>query len=473
MMRPNDPRIRQTINQITHNLESANETAREGVYNFAHEYLSPCFATIGGCIRTCTAPCFPSREDQLRRRRRGRAELSFDFYDDWDNEAAGDGLLGWDNDELDRLLAGSSNARGPAEQPRRQRKMSYGTRGVRRRNTVLPDERHDPTVIPKSSVLGFLERFPWRIGSRGIKYRPSAADLQERPGRVRADIHENQPLMEATDESDGDSEHGGADRDGKPGRTRSGTQSSRETSNSLSSRGDLIPSDDEEDAVPLDDEFAVALTRRGTGFSSEDQLSGKPNVARRSGSGTASRDTASRDSRSTGRGKVRGDSKGRSSGTSDVEIIRDTEPLGDLLKEEESVKIHEESEIAKNRLAAHRLAINRGLGQNDQSTALLTTQPNKTPSEPESNERQALVSALEGPTIENNVQLTSQFPTQHLSLEQQQTDSSSPRPSPSSINRGSAPVSEAILPPSGLQDVSKQPDGHGPSSEPEAEPGGD
>jgi hypothetical protein len=143
------------------------------------------------------------------------------------------------------------------------------------------------------------------------------------------------------------------------------------------------------------------------------------------------------------------------------------------LKEEESVKIHEESEIAKNRLAAHRLAINRGLGQNDQSTALLTTQPNKTPSEPESNERQALVSALEGPTIENNVQLTSQFPTQHLSLEQQQTDSSSPRPSPSSINRGSAPVSEAILPPSGLQDVSKQPDGHGPSSEPEAEPGGD
>jgi hypothetical protein len=362
MMRPNDPRIRQTINQITHNLESANETAREEVYNFAHEYLSPCFTAIGGCIRTCTAPCFPSREDQLRRRRRGRAELNFDFYDDWDNENAGDGLLGWDNDELDRLLAGSSNARGSAEQPRRQRKMSYGTRGGRRRNTVLPDERHDPTVIPKSSVLGFLERFPWRIGSRGIKYRPSAADLQERPGKARA---ENQPLMEATDESDGDSERGGADRDGKPGRTRSGTQSSRETTNSLSSRGDLIPSDEEEDAVPLDDEFAVALTRRGTGFSSEDQLSGKTNFARRS---TASHDTASRDSRSTGRGKVRGDSKGASSGTSDVEIIWDTDPpsMGDLLKEEENVKIQEESEIAEKRLAAHQLAINRGLSQNDQ-----------------------------------------------------------------------------------------------------------
>ncbi|KAL1965927.1 hypothetical protein VTN77DRAFT_5060 [Rasamsonia byssochlamydoides] len=363
MMRANDPRIRQTINQISQNLESANETAQEGFYTFSQEYLAPCFASIANCVRACTAPCFPSREDQLRRRRRGRAEFNFDFYDDWYNDDGGDGLLGWGNDELDRLLAGSGSGRGGAEQPRRQRKMSYGAaRAGKRRSTLPPDQRDDPTVIPKSSVIGFLERFPWRIGPRGIKYRPSAADLQERPGRLRGDDLENQPLMEAADESDGaEYGEGSGGKKGKNGRDRSETQSSRETSNSLSSRGDLIPSDEEEDAVPLDDEFAVALARRGTGLTSDDQLSGRPSFHRQTTSGTTSRD-----SRSTGRGKDR-EGKGRSPRSSDVEIIHDdTPPMAELVKEEETARLEEESEIARKRRAAHQLAVSQGLAREDQ-----------------------------------------------------------------------------------------------------------
>lgn len=349
MMRPNDPRIRQRINQISQNLESANETAQEGFYTFSHEYLAPCLASIANCVRSCTAPCFPSREEQRRRRRRSRAEFNFDFYDDWDNDNAGDGLFGWGSDELDRLLAGSGSARRGAEQPRRQRKMSYGAaRAGKRRSTLPHDQRDDPTVIPKSSLIGFLERFPWRIGPRGIKYRPSAADLQERPGRLRDDDgYENQPLMEATDESDGGAEYGEGSGGKKNGRDRSGTQSSRETSNSLSSRGDLIPSDEEEDAVPLDDEFAMALARRGTGFTSDDgRLSG----------------TTSRDSRS-GRGKDR-----RSPRTSDIEVIHDagTPSMDELAKEEEAARLEEESEIARKRQAAHQLAVSQGLARDDQ-----------------------------------------------------------------------------------------------------------
>lgn len=357
-MRPSDPRVRQSINRISQNIESANETVQESVYTFSQKYLSPCLGAIGNCIRACTAPCFPSREDQLRRRRRGRAEFNFDFYDDWDNDDAGDGLLGWGNDELDRLLAGSGISRRSADQPRRQRTMSYGTRS-RRRSSVLQDERNDPLVIPSSSFLGFLERFPWRIGARGIKYRPSAADLQENPGGVKRLAPENEPLMEAAEESDRSS-------DGKNGRGRSGTQSSRDTENSLSSRGDLIPSDEEEDAVPLSDEFALALGRRGTGFSSESQLGGRSSMSQRSTSGTASLGTtSSRESK----GKSKRESKERSSLGSDVEVIStDVPSMADLQKEEERVRLEEEAEIARKRLAAHKLAVSRGLEPEDDLT---------------------------------------------------------------------------------------------------------
>jgi hypothetical protein len=348
-MRTRDPRIRQRINQISHNLETANETAQEGLYTFSHNYISPCFASIGNCVNACTAPCLPSREDHLRRRRRGQAEANFDFYDDWDNEEQDDSLLGWGTGELDRLLAGSGLARGPADQPRRQRRMSYGTRNTRRRSTVhIPDNRTDPTVIPSSSLLGFLERFPWRLGARGVKYRPSAADLQEHPG-TRRYAHEDEPLMEVLDDDEGPLSPT------PKGRNRSATQSSRGTETSLSSRGDLFPSDEEEDAVPLDDEFALAFGRRGTGLESDDQSGPRPEIK----SGSAS-SLGGASSENTKRKKKR--SSRRSTGHNDTSVQDvDTPSLADMKSEEQRAALEEEAAIARRRLAAHELALSRGL----------------------------------------------------------------------------------------------------------------
>ncbi|KAA8649047.1 hypothetical protein EYZ11_007441 [Aspergillus tanneri] len=358
MMRPRDPRVRRTINQISHNLEAANETAQEGLYTFSHEYILPCFATIGNCISACTGPCIPSREDQLRRRRRGRAESIFDFYDDWDNDDTNDSLLGWGTDELDRLLAGSGLTRASSEQPRRPRRMSYGARRTRRKSGLLvPDDGNDPTVIPSSSFLGFLERFPWRWGARGLKYRPSAADLQEHPQGLRWDAYEEEPLIEAAEEAEGPSSAAG-----KNGRYRSSTQSSQETATSLSSRGDLIPSDEEEDAVPLDDEFAMGLhSRRGTGVESDDQLGDKP-ASIRSTSGTFSLATTdSKDSRKN-KNKKKRNSRLRSSHGSYVDIAQvATLSLADLQKEDERAAFEEESEVLRKRHAAHQLASSHGL----------------------------------------------------------------------------------------------------------------
>lgn len=354
-MRPRDPRFRQRINQISHNLESANESAQEGLYAFSQNYLSPCLASVGNCMQACTAPCLPSREDQLRRRRRGRAEANFDFYDDWDNEEADETLLGWGTGELDRLLAGSGLTRGNAEQPRRQRRMSYGTRQPRRRSTVhIPDNRTDPTVIPSSSLIGFLERFPWRLGAKGVKYRPSAADLQEHPGGSRRYAQEDEPLMEATEDEEGQVSH-------KNGRNRSATDSSRETSNSLSSRGDLLPSD-EEDAVPLDDEFALAFGRRGTGL--EDDQSGAKTEMVRSASGTSSLGDAS-SKKSNRKKKKRSSTKSPMSPGENVVHSVITPSLSDLKVEEDQAALEEESRIERKRLAAQELALKRGLDPRD------------------------------------------------------------------------------------------------------------
>lgn len=349
MMRPRDPRIRQRINQISHNLETANETAQEGLYTFSQNYISPCLAAVGNCVQVCTAQCLPSREDQLRRRRRGRAEANFDFYDDWDNEEADDTLLGWGTGELDRLLAGSGLTRGGAEQPRRQRRMSYGTRHTRRSTVHIPDNRTDPTVIPSSSLIGFLERFPWRFGAKGVKYRPSAADLQEHPGSMRRYTHEDAPLMEATEDDAAHSPNG---------RNRSTTQTSRGTANSLSSRGDLFPSDDEEDAVPLDDEFALAFGRRGTGLESDDQSGTKSEMVR-SASGTSSLEGTS--SKKSKRKKKRSSTKSLMSADAELVHSIDTPAITDLKLEEERAAQEEEAMIERNRLAAQELALKRGL----------------------------------------------------------------------------------------------------------------
>lgn len=371
MMRTNDPRIRQTLNQISHNLESANESAQEGFYRFGQQYLAPCFASIGNCLAECTAPCLPNRETQLRRRRRGRAELSFDFYDDWDNESGNEGILGWGNDELDRLLAGSGSVRGGiggAQQPRRQRKMSYGAARTRRKNSILPDQRDDPTVIPKSSFIGFLERLPWKIGPRGVKYRPSAADLQERPGRlphdddyIQPESSEAQPLIEEEDEEDAENFTGTIRNGKRQKRNRSTTQSSQETSNSLSSRGDLIFDDEDEDAVPLDDEFAVVLARRNTGLTSDEHLAGSGGRSRRTTSGQSSR---------SGKARERKESR------IEIDAARTSEiaSMAELSKEEQEAEAEEELEIVRRRSAAHLLAVNHGLARDTVRPSQRTTQ---------------------------------------------------------------------------------------------------
>lgn len=264
-----NPELRQTLQSISRNLESANEAAQENIYTFTQLYIDPCLSGLRGCLHDFTAPCFPRRQDQLRRKRgrsRGRAELNFDFYDDWDeDEDSANNLMGWGNDELDSLLAGSSRQDRRGGQPRKQPAMSYGSRGRTKRSPAHNDSEEDPTIIPSSSYLGFLERLPFKVGGT-LRYKPSAADLQEHPGRLKGKDSEQEPLLEANEESEGDIIL-------SQGRQRSGTVASRSTTNSLSSRGDLIPSDEEADAVPLDDEFAVVLERRSTGTTSEDHSS--------------------------------------------------------------------------------------------------------------------------------------------------------------------------------------------------------
>ena len=384
-MRPSDPRIRQTLNQISQNLESANETAQEGIYAFSHNYIEPCLAGFRGCLGYCSSSaCLGrGRDDPLRRRNRGRsrgrAESNFDFYDDWDydEDAREDsGLLGWGHDELERLLAGSGAAgasRTSNDQPRRPRRMSYGSR---RKGAILPnDEGQDPTIIPSSSILGFLERFPWRIGARGTRYRPSGADLQENPGGLKRTVFETEPLLEGSDESDENAGQVGSRKDpvvggAQVGWQRSATQSSRETSNSLSSRGDLFPSDEEEDAVPLDDEFAATLGPRIQSIGEDDQ-----GATRSSTSGTSTKGFASSpNSGRTGKGKRKArkssarmptpPSKSPRSPASEVEVV-EVLTIDDLKKEEERAQREEEIKIEKKRQAARNLARKRGLSDRE------------------------------------------------------------------------------------------------------------
>lgn len=361
-----DPRIRQTWNQISHNAETATESAAEGIWTFQHTYIAPCLESIASSFEQCTAPCFPDRDPHTRRlrerrRSRGRAESSFDFYDDWDADdgLTGQGLLGgWGNDELDRLLAGSgsrSNANGPHEQaPRRKRGMSYGTRGQRK------SLDRDPTVIPSTSALGFLGRLPFKLGGT-LRYKPSAADLQDHPGTMHSNPEEGEPLMD-----DRGDDSGG--RKG-PGRKRSSTTSSGETSDSFRSRGDLFPSDEEDDAVPIDDEFAMELERRING---DDRSSGKTKSSR------GKRRSASRavsgvvpqvsDYLNSSRPSL--DSQRLDSGPSITQIGDSsshsalgtkTSSMEDLQEEEERVRLEEETEVERKREAAAKLAIDRGL----------------------------------------------------------------------------------------------------------------
>ncbi|KAJ5273450.1 hypothetical protein N7478_008575 [Penicillium angulare] len=281
MIRTRDPRIRQRINQISHDIQAANQSTQEGLYTFSTNYISPCLASLSSCISSCTAPCL-SHDGQIRRQRGyTEAEANFDFYDDWHTAEEEDSLLGWNAGELDRLLAGNRTSRTATEQPRRPRRMSYGTRNTKQNmpRLYIPDHTSDPTVIPSSSRIGFLERFPWRFGAKGVKYHPSAAGLQEHPGSHRLDVNEgegeseSEPLMGAVADGGQVSFHNNG-KEPHPNGGGSGTASLGGASSLLSPRGDLFQSDEEEeDAVPLDDEFAFAFARRESGLGSDDQAS--------------------------------------------------------------------------------------------------------------------------------------------------------------------------------------------------------
>jgi len=334
-----NPEFRQTLNTLSRNLETANEAAQENIYTFTRNFIDPCLSGIKSCIHECIAPCFPSRQEQLRRKKgrsSGRAELNFDFYDDWDDdEDAGNGLLGWGNDELDSLLAGN---RSPTSiQPARQRTMSYGSRGRRKGNVAPSDLEPDPTVIPSSSYIGFLERLPWKFGSRGLRYKPSAANLEENPGGLRIRDVASEPLIE-------ENEAAQQQEITRHGRQRSDTAGSHSTTNSLSSRGDLIMSDEDDDAIPLDDEFAVMLGKRTS--NTEDQGSNRTSASQLPGISPGSTRTVSSKSTKSESKSRRSSSRKSPEPLSPSEDEIQTPPLVDDLKwEEEQARLMEEMEV--------------------------------------------------------------------------------------------------------------------------------
>ena len=362
-MNRHDPRIRQTINRLTETLETANLNTQASLFSFSESYVQPCLNSLSTCLESSCYPCFGARRDRARARQRHlsrggarRPELVFDFYnDEWDEEEGEtSGLLsGWGADELDRILAGSGS-----DQPRRQARMNYGTRGVgaRRRSIGTKSGEVDPTILPGSSMFGFLERLPWKIGGRGVRYKPSAADLQENPGgRKGLDEAEGEALLEDSEEN---VESADAQDDRKTHRRiRSSTNASQTTTNSLSSRGDLFPSEDEADAVPIDDEFAINLGRRST----NESASGKSRARR---SATSRTTAASKDTRSVKSGDGAGSNA--SVDTPSVEeasaaLENGLPTMEDLKREEEDVKKLEQEEVDRKRAEARRVALERGL----------------------------------------------------------------------------------------------------------------
>ncbi|KAF4553910.1 Hypothetical protein D9617_5g067850 [Elsinoe fawcettii] len=374
MYRRNDPRFRRTLNEISQTIESANETAQARVYVFGQEYVNPCLSTLSGCFQPCLEHCFPGRSQAGRRTRgRGRAELNFDFYDDWEEDEA-DGLLGWDDEEYDGFFSGPGSYGATQHQPARQRAMSYGTRrdAKGRRGSNAGAEEG-------TSYFGFIGKLTGKLGQgKGLRYKPSAAGLQENPGAgKKSGESESEPLM--TDESDGDI----VGRRKRHGRNRSGTNASQQTTSSLSSRGDLFPSEDEDDAVMLDDEFAMVLERRNTGNGSgpDDGSSGVVSNTRRPRLGSR-KSTRSRSSRTTPRSKR--SSRAASSGSPVRPENLDPEPtviptLSELKQEEEQARIEEEAAVQERRSAAQRLAEERGLSAANSPTSIRTPTSRSTP----------------------------------------------------------------------------------------------
>ncbi|KAI1115893.1 hypothetical protein F5Y14DRAFT_107359 [Nemania sp. NC0429] len=356
-----DPRLRQRWNQISQTTETVTENAAAGIWSFGHTYITPCLASFASAFDGCTAVCLGDREERNRRARerqraRGAAEFSFDFYDDWDEEfgdSNGGILGGWRAEDWDRLVAGSGRRKGQAaevhEQPRtRARGMSYGTRGARRRAST----HEDPTIIPSTAPLGFLGRLPFKIGGT-LRYKPSAADLQEHPGSTKhAAEGEYEPLL-GTDNYDE------VHPSGLPTQTRkrSGTVGSGDTSDSFRSRGDLFPSDEEgdEDAVPLDDEFTITLDHDDRSSSRTKSSKGK-RTANYKMSRSESRTTIGSTRPSLGQGRY-------SSSNPPSPTLLPAPSLEDLQREELRLELEEDEAIEKKRQAAANLALHRGLSR--------------------------------------------------------------------------------------------------------------
>ena len=351
MSRFNDPRLRRTLNQLGRDLETANEQAQVGIYRFSKNYIDPCFAGVADCVRQCTDPCFSSDEEWRKRQRarsRGRLEHSFDFYDDWDEEEQD--LIGWENDEFEQLLGDQSGS-----QPGRERVMNYGTQKKRpQRKSAAPphDSGPDPTIIPQSSYFGFLDRLPWKM-NKGIRYKPSDADLTEHPGTKRfAPAEEEEALM---DESDDEAAHF---YNRSKRRDRRGTTTSGHTTDSRSSRGDIFPSEDElDDAVPFDEEFAMALGRRST--SNQDESSSGKTKSRK-GSRLSLRTTSSKSARDLLRTPSTENYRSYQESSS-----REPPTLSELKAEEDSLRKNEDDSVDRKRRAAKRLAMRRGLSLSD------------------------------------------------------------------------------------------------------------
>jgi len=368
MYRTNDPRFRRRLNDISATLESANESAQSSLYIFAQHYVRPCFGSIGNCLTSCVEAGCPhlQQRDRLRRGRRGRAEVSFDFYDDWD-EDENEGLLGWGDDDGDAPGYGTVDVQ--QQQPGRQRGMSY------------PRDRRRKSHEGASSADGLGgPSFFGRLfgGSRAVRYKPSSADLQDHPGAKRTgkDRGEGEALLEESEGSVGRVAR-------RHGRKRSGTAGSRETLDSLSSRGDIFPSDEEDDAIPLDDEFAMVLERRNTQSGPETETSSgntgsiapkKRGKRPSAGSRVSSRRTISTRSVPGRENRSRNASSAHTpieesalNSIADISAKEIEVPtMIELSQEERDLATEEESEIERKRDEAQRAASERGLADAQQ-----------------------------------------------------------------------------------------------------------
>lgn len=342
-----DPRIRQSLNRISTSIESASDNALTSCFTFSKSYLDPCLISLSTC-------CIINND---RNHRRDRREYPFGFYDYDDDEHGGSstgGFLGWGNDELDRLLAGGGSGGGGYGGG--SNRMTYGASsssgtiagsGSAGKRKAVPGHDQDPTVIPQTSMFGFLTRWaPFR--GKGLRYKPSAANLQEHPHRGNG--------LSAVQEEEAEDDHGG--RVTGMRRKRSATGSSGDSvGGSMRSRGDLWPSEDDDDAIPIGDDVFL----RG----SDGEEDGFLVLARRERSNRNAEEEEEEEV-----GSVETVGPGRL-GPVDDEVLR---------REEEEARILEEEELEKKREAAKRLAVQRGLSTEDYAGLSLSSQQEVNPS---------------------------------------------------------------------------------------------